>query len=190
MRRLLPVLLAAGALAGGCQFPQFGGPKAKDSSPRSDAGLRPEKGFRKKANTSATPDQLAVFTFLDEDKQRFQTATAGLTKLSKPSAVSTAISKYLEQSDAADQAALPAEFKETVVPYLDAHRKLVAALVRLPDGSYDGTKFYDQLAALFRGDFDAGKPLGGDVADSVKAARESAAAMFKAAAQYGLDVDR
>jgi len=188
MLRFLPVVFAA-ALAGGCQFPQFGAPKTKDSSPRSDAGLRPERGFRKKPNAPVTPEQMTVFAFLDDDKQRFQAATAGLTKKSKPSAITVALAKYAEQLDA-DKTALPADFAAELTAYRDAYRALPKVIGRLPDGSAEGTVVYDALAALFRGDTDKGKALGGDAADAVRATRDAAAKLYEMAGPYSLDVDR
>jgi hypothetical protein len=182
--------LAMSWLVVGCQWIQTGSPKDKDTSPRSETGLRPERGFRKSPNKPPTPAQAAVFTFLDEDKQRFQAATAELTKLAKPSAVTAALTKYGEQLDAADKSALPAEFQEVLISYRESYRTLVQVLSRLPDGSFEGTKFYEGLAGLFRGNLDAGKFLGGDVVEAVRAARDSATTVYKAAAQFALDVEQ
>lgn len=174
----------------GCGFLQFGGPKPKDVSPASAAGLRPERMCRKKPNAPATPEQAAVFTFLDEDKARFAEATAGVGRKSPPSAVTAALAGYAEKLSAADAGPLPAEFQTELARYRDAYRDLPRVLARLPDGSFEGAAFYDALAALFRGDADKGKPLGGDAAEAVKTAKAAAAKLYETAAQYAVEADR
>ena len=191
MRRCLSAgLVAVAALAGGCNI-QFGNnPGPKTASPKSDAGLRPERAFRKSPNKPVTPEQTATFAFLDDDKQRFQAATGGLAKKAKPSEVTAALTKYADEFDKADKAALPAELTTELTHYREAYRALIKVLTRLPDGSYDGTRFYDLLSALFRGDIEGGKALGGDVVDAVQATRTALGEVYKTAAQYSLDLDR
>jgi hypothetical protein len=179
--------VAACVLATGCPQAQQEGPKTV--SPGSNTGMRLEKGFRKKANAPATPEQDAVFTFLDDDKQRFQTATASLTPDSQPSGFTKSLNQYVEQLEKVDRSGLPKAFKGSTDRYVTAMKELPKALAPMPD-SYEGTTFYTEMRGLLLGDKSKGKKLGGNVNEAVKSMWDAIQNMHETAEAYGIDTDK
>lgn len=190
-RSFMVLLFAAAACALGPGCAELtSSSEEKTSSPRSDDGVRPERWFRKKPNVEETPEQQAVFDFLWKDKELFRAATAGLKADAQPSSARQAIAKYAEDLEKENKDGLPGTFQSAAMAYQQAVRGVPQALAPLPDGTFEGAKFYDALRAAFRGDAKAAKPLGGDVIKAVEGMREAGAKMYQSAGQFGIDADR
>lgn len=181
--------VAACVLAVGCS-PSADSDEQKTSSPRDESGLRPERGFRKKANAPNTPEQDAVFAFLEKDKELFKAATKGVTPDTQPSAFAKMFAEYADALGKADTAALPPAFKSSAAAYQSAAAALPKAFAPLPDNTLEGTGCHDAVRAVFRKDEKKGKPLGGDVLKAVQDLQAAGDKLYQTAGSYGVDADR
>ncbi|MGL6097732.1 MAG: hypothetical protein ACRC7O_18275 [Fimbriiglobus sp.] len=164
-------------------------------SPRNESGFRKEQGFRIKPDVSPTPEQTAIFAFLDEDKKKFKALFENLPADIQPPAYSKLLADYvafLNDRPAEEVNAFPSSFKTRFDAYKTAANDLLKVIRLLPEGGegYKDKGFTEALTALFNKDYPkARNAVGGDVTQAFATLNKEFILIYAEAGKLGLDVD-
>lgn len=152
-------------------------------------GLRKEKGYRVRSEPPATPDQIAAFNLLDEDKQKFKEAMDGLPADAQAPEFTKRLKKYvefLELKKPEDIAACPPDMKVEFPKYRDACKKVAKHIGMRP--SDEGPEFMMAMQDMYNRDFEKHTAkYGKDLSDAMKDMTRSYVRIVAAAETAGLE---
>jgi hypothetical protein len=184
VRGSLCVAVAAAVVGlGGCKKAEI------PTSAPNPTGLRKEKGYRVRSEPPATPDQIAAFNLLDEDKQKFKEAMDGLPADTQAPEFTKRLRKYVEFLDSKkpeDYAGCPPDMKAEFPKYRDACKKVIKYMGMRPAG--EGTDFMTALKDMYSRDFEKHTPTyGKDFTDAMKDMTRSYLKLVTLAESAGLE---
>lgn len=152
-------------------------------------GLRKEKGYKVRAEPPATPEQVAAYNFLAEDKQKFQEAMDGLPNDAQAPEYCKRLAKYIEYLDSKkpeDLAGLPADMKVNIPKHREGCKKTLAQMKRRP--ADEGTEFMTTLADLYNRDYEKHtKKYGKDLIEAFREMMTAYVLMVAAAEAAGVE---
>lgn len=188
--RLVVAGLAVAIVAAGCKKEEV------PVSPRNETGFRKELGFRIKPEAAPTPEQTAIFAFLDEDKKKFKALFENLPTDIQPPAYAKLLADYvafLNDRPAEEVNAFPSAFKTRFEAYKNAANELLKVIRLLPEGGegYKESGFTQALAALYNKEYQkARNAVGGDVTQAFVTLNKEFILMYAEADKLGLEVDK
>ncbi len=182
--RSLWILLASIAVsATGCKKAEI------PTSAPNPTGLRKERGYRVRAEPPATPEQIATYNLLDEDKQKFKEAMDGLTPTSQPPDFTSRFKNYvgyLDTKTTEDLAPLPPDVKTNFVRYRTGCKKFLKQVGFRPAG--DGTEFMTAMNELYGGKTEKlVEVYGKDFMDAFREMRQGYVVLLAAGESAGLE---